>query len=284
VVRPGIERWNRARLNRATSPDGALLTELVFFFRQILDTTTVNLTSSSQPSSEINDDATLTLPSTFFLNTDSLLDDIGLEPQIAPISVSGRLYRESLRRYQFALTDGLFRQEGDSFFAFLVPEPAFEDLNVLTVLLQEKIITLRFAACLLMVDFPNPISSSRRRRLLPYLPATARLLSTGAGGPRGDLEAQFVAALEAAEPGSAPDGPEREFLAHWRLPETDWKRTFEQRIEAYFVHLRQQAVTESGFDGWVRLAESRRREFRRKPLAEFRLTLRPPTSRRMLRP
>jgi hypothetical protein len=272
VVRPGIDRWNRAHLKKAKSPDQQQFSDVRHFLRQVLETTTVNLVSSDQESRQVTDDAPLGLPTTFFLNTEALLDHIGLEPQITPVSVTGRLYNESLRRYDFTLTDGTYSQKGDTFFAFLVPEPAFEDISVLALLLQQKVISPRFAACLLMIDFQNPIFSTSRRRLMAYVPETARLMSASAGGVRSDLEATFVAALEAKE-NLAPDSPEREFLANWQLPETDWKRTFEKRIEDYFAHLKQKAETEKGFDGWVRLAESRRREFRRRPLAEFRLTI-----------
>jgi hypothetical protein len=270
VVRPGIERWNQARLRKATSTDAETLSEVRHFLRQVIDNTTVNLVSSSKESRQVTDDEMLVLPTTFFLNSEALLDHIGLEPDIETVKVRGQLYQDSLRRYDFALTDGSFRQTGDTFFAFLVPEPAFEDLSVLDMLLQARLISPRFAACLLMVDFPNPIFSTRRRQLMAYVPETARLAA--AGSVRSNLEEQFVAAVEAVAD-LAPDSPEQEFLANWRLPEDEWKTTFERRIEAYFASLQQKSATEEGFDAWVRLAESRRREFRRRPLAEFRLTI-----------
>jgi hypothetical protein len=232
VVRPGIERWNRARIEAATASGGELA-DVPYFMRQVLETTTVNLASSSQQSDQLDDHASLTLPVTFFLNAEALLDSIGLTPDIDNVDVPGRLYRESLRRYHFCVTDGGYRQTGDSFFAFLVPEPAFEDLNVLALLLRQRIISRRFAACLLMVDFPNPVFSERRRRLLAHVPQTA-LLTDGAGGAaRSDLEARFVAAVEAS---AHPAGsPEEEFLANWRLPAASWQRAFEVRIEDYFA-------------------------------------------------
>jgi hypothetical protein len=274
IVRPGINRWNKSRLGKATSDDGRNLSDVRFFLRQILETTTVNLTSTSECSAGITDETTLRLPPTFFLNSEALVDSIELDPQIEPITVSGRLYRESLARYEFSVTDGRFRKAGDTFFAFLLPEPAFEDLDLLALLLQERIISKRFAACLLMVDFQNPILSERRRQLMAYVPDTAVLADTAnSDGARSDIEAQFAAAVERAAPGLGADSPEAEFLANWRLAPTDWKRSFEQRIERYFSGLKQQAATAAGFDGWVRLAESRRREFSRRPLAEFRLTI-----------
>ena len=79
-------------------------------------------------------------------------------------------------------------------------------------------------------------------------------------------------------PGPAPllslplASPEREFLDNWRLPEDAWQAAFEARINAYFAQLTEKVQTADGFDGWVRLAEARRREFRQRRLAEFRLT------------
>lgn len=269
VVKPGINRWTRARLAKAIADDGTI-SEVKTFLRQILDTTSVNLASSDMQSAQVTENTSLVLPNTFFLNVDALLDQVGLEPDISPISVPGKLYLDALQRFDFALTDGVFRQPGDTFFAFLIPEPAFEDINVLAVLLERRVISARFAACLLMIDFQNPISSARRRKLLAYVPDNARALS--ADNASDDIAHKFVAAIEAAAATLPAESPEREFLDNWRLPEAIWKRTFEIRIEDYFAKLQQLAGTENGFDGWTRLAESRRREFRKRPLAEFRLT------------
>ena len=121
-----------------------------------------------------------------------------------------------------------------------------------------------------MVDFPNPVCSARRAQLMSYVPANVRAaVASGASGLGAALEASFVAAAEAAaELGSAA----AEFLVHWRLPASAWRSHFEGRIADYFMRLGALARTEEGFDGWMRLAESRRRAFRKRPLAEFRLT------------
>jgi hypothetical protein len=104
---------------------------------------------------------------------------------------------------------------------------------------------------------------------MAYVPDTALASADNASD---DIAHKFVSAIEAVEATLPAGSPEREFLDNWRLPENDWKRTFESRIEDYFVNLQQLAATDAGFDGWTRLAESRRREFRKRPLAEFRLT------------
>lgn len=267
VVRAGIFRWNKARLDKSIAVDGTI-SDVPYLMRQVLETTTVNLISSESRSGLIRNDSTLQLPLTFFLNRDTLLDEIGLEPDIDNITVVGGLYLESLERYDFALQDGDFRLKGDTFFAFLVPEPAFEDVDVLSQLLKRKILTPQFAASLLIVDFPNPVFSPRREQLMRYVPDTARLTEEGS-----DLPSQMVAAIEAVEENLHPESPEKEFLTNWRLPAADWKAAFEKRIEDYFHALAAKAGTQEGFDGLVRLADSRRREFRKRPLAEFQLTL-----------
>jgi hypothetical protein len=268
VVKAGIFRWNKARLDKSIAADGAI-SDVPYFMRQVLETT-VNLISSESRSGLVQNDSTLQLPITFFLNRDALLDEpeIGLEPDIGNISVDGRQYLESLKRYDFALQDGDYQLKGDTFFAFLVPEPAFEDLDVLSQLLERKILTPQFAASLLMVDFPNPIFSARREHLMRYVPTVAYLSQEGS-----DLPASFVVAIEAVEPNLSAESPEKEFLANWRLPAADWKPAFEKRIEDYFHALAAKSSTQECFDGLVRLADSRRREFRKRPLAEFQLTL-----------
>ncbi len=266
VVRSGVIRWNKARLDESIT-DGTIR-NVPYLMRQLLETTTANLTSSVSESRLVRDDSTLQLPTSFFLNTDALLNEIGLEPNILQIGVNGRLYLESLERYDFALQDGNFRRKGDTFFAFLVPEPAFEDLDVLSQLLERQILTPHFAASLLMVDFPNPIFSPRRKQLMRCVPDEARLTEGGS-----DLPSAMIAAVEAVEHELRPESPEKEFLNNWRLPEPDWRVTFEKRIEEYFEALATRVITEDGFDGFVRLADSRRREFRKRPLAEFPLTL-----------
>lgn len=267
VVQPGIERWNRARLRRAISPAG-LVSDLPSLLRQVLETTTVNLATSDQESHLVAPADNLRLPITFFLNTDALLDRIGLEPDISRLTVSGRFYLDSLRRYDFKLTDGHYTQPGDTYFAFLVPEPAFEDLDLLSKLLDDRLVTPRFAACLIMVDFPNPVFSPRRAQLMQYVPPTARLENG-----RGDLPAAMSESIAAAALGLPADSPEHEFLANWRLGDDRWQADFSARIERYFAALSARLATPDGFDDYVRLADSRRREYAKRPLQEFRLTI-----------
>lgn len=262
VARPGIARWHNARVARCTR-HGAL-TRLPEFMRHVLGTDTVNLVSSSAESSAVQPEDRVPLPVTFFLNADALVNELGLAPP-RPLTVPGSLYLKCLDRYDVHLSDGRHSIPGDTHFAFLVPEPAHEDQVVLKALLNLGVLSPRFAACLLMVDFPNPVFSARRATLLRHVPAEVEV-----GSPTAFAQA-FVATCEAA---AALEGAaaEREFLEHWDTPEAAWQKVFGARIATYFAALQQQLDTPAGFARLFELAESRRRAFRREPLAEFCLT------------
>ena len=272
VVRPAIRRWNAARLSRAANPDGRWRS-VRQFLRQVVTDTTVNLASSETASHLLSDTSLLRPPLSFFINRDVLFDTLGLLPDVdgmADITIPGRLYRACLRRYDVHRSDGTIRVEGDSHFAFLVPEPAFEDTQLTDALVQAALLTARLAASHSMTDFPNPVFSDRRLSLLRHMPSEA-----SGPNPGEELQARFVQAVSdavAANDGGAgaADSAEREFLANWQAAnDTD---RFIQRIADYFAALRSGMNDEDVVDGWFRLAEYRRRRFRRRPLAEFALT------------
>jgi hypothetical protein len=266
VVRPGVGRWNAARIKRDVAPDGSVRHGR-WLLRQVLDSTSVNLTSSSQKSALVAPKGELSLPITFFLDADGLFGPAGLAPNVSQPKASGAWYLASLQVYESALADDAgFRRPGDTHFAFLVPERAYEDLDVLDKLVLSGVLSTRLAAALLMVDFPNPIYSARRASLLRHVPdefaptaATANFATVLANG--------IVAAARSSPAGS----PEREVAA--ALEDANWQQTFERRIEKYMDTVRAQLATRDGFDAYVRLAESRRREFKKLPLKEFTLTL-----------
>jgi hypothetical protein len=272
VVRPAIRRWNESRVAGAVGADG-VWREVRNFLRQAVFDTTVNLATSETASRLLQDDEPLRPPLTLFVNRDILFNALGLDPDdetVSDISVKGRLYRQCLTRYDVHRTDGSIRLDGDAHFAFLVPEPAFEDTHLVEAMMRAGLLSERFVACLAMTDFSNPVFSARRAALLRYVPeqATGTRLSE-------DLERQFVAAVRAAvsreQDGAGRSGSsEQEFLANWDT--TDYKAEFVGRITAYMNALREGATDPYVVDGWFRLAEYRRRKFRARPLSEFKLT------------
>jgi hypothetical protein len=115
---------------------------------------------------------------------------------VSDISIEGRLYRQCLTRYDVHRTGGSIRLDGDAHFAFLVPEPAFEDTHLVEAMLQAGLLSERFAACLGMTDFSNLVFSPRRAALLSYVPEQA-----AGARPGEDMESRFVAAVRAAVSG-----------------------------------------------------------------------------------
>jgi hypothetical protein len=265
IVRSGTARWARSRLD--TLAGAGKLMRAPEFFRQILTTTTVNLTSAGEQSASLQPSDVIRLPTTFFLNTDALLDTLALPAAVSRLKVQAGLYQACVERYAVRLQDAGVTLVRDSFFAFPVPEPALEDMVILGELVRRGALSRRLAISLLMVDFSNPVFSRRREALLRYIPD--ELLLDGGS----DLDRLFAAAVASGAGATVPDSPETAFLALWELPGDTWEAALAGKVEAYWATLGQMVQTEAGFDALFRLAESRRREFRNRPLAEFGLTL-----------
>lgn len=258
VARPGIERWTRARF-AAIVANGGQINRPERIIRQILTSPAINLISSHNVSANAASSDTVELPQTFFVDS-SLTDIAGLAPP-PPFAVPGEIYTQSLKTFDVKLTDGAkFVQPGDTHFAFVVPERAFEDQAVLAEAARVGLVTPRMAACLLMVDFPNPIFSPRRRGLLAHVPSSATL-ADGASAFTDAFADAIVAA--ATEPGT----PEREFADRWKLKD-GWKESFDAELAAYFKAVTKRLTTQAGFDDCFRLAESRRDLVRTMPIAE----------------
>ncbi len=261
IVRPGILRWHNSRFQKSTK--NGQLVNLPHFFRQVLETTTVNLVSSSVSNSKLATAQDVPLPLTFFINGDVLIDILGLEPNIQVPKVPGTVYRAILQQFDVALTDGKHRFPGDTNFVFAVPEASFEDNMILHGLLRRKVLTRKLAAALIMVDFCNPIYSTRRSALLKYVPEFSAVDNPTS------FEASLVASIRTA---TTAGSAEAEFLNGFDLADSEWEHVFKERIETFFHHLEPMFGSAETFAKVFELAESRRREFRKRPLAEFRLT------------
>ncbi|MGA8027948.1 MAG: hypothetical protein WB992_12470 [Bryobacteraceae bacterium] len=265
IIRAGIRRLTDSRFSRFTA--NGRLTRLPDFMRQVLETTTINLTTSSVENATVAAGQPVDLPRTFFCNTDGLSDVLGLDPGfVASPTVDGSLYAECLKRFAVETTDGVFHFRGDTHFVFVVPEPAFEDIVILEGLMNRQILGRKMAASLLMVDFSNAVFSPRRAALLRYVPDSASI------GNEADFNQAFVSSIEAVEEHLSPDAAEHEFLANWRLPDLSWQTDLETKLKGYATSVQSKLGAIETFVPIFELAESRRREFRRRPLAEFRLT------------
>ncbi|GIG59910.1 hypothetical protein Lfu02_42820 [Longispora fulva] len=265
-IRPLVRRWTAARIAHVTT--GGTVDHPDHLLRQLVTTTTINLASTATQSSGVTKDSPdLVLPVGFWLNNDALFDVLEIPSQAGAPAVRAALYVDSLTTFQFRLEEKAsgFTQPGDTFFAFVVPEAAYEDLDVVSQLIDTEVLTARFVACALMVDFTNPVFSPDRAHLMRYVP---RVRTPVAG-----LSERIAGAIVAGAAGKPASSPEAVFAANWAVPERDWRTVFGARTDAYLGKVSARITTPTGFEDYTRLAESRRRDFRRMKLNEFALTL-----------
>ena len=270
IVKTGVRRWTKGRLVRDLN--GGRIVNLREYMRQVLWCTSINLVSSSDGFG--SNDPEFDLPTSFFFDVDAL-DFLAnaMEPPIDIIPnkrlrVDAALYRDAVKALEIGVVeDGAAgrRITGDTHFAFLVPERAFEDLTILVELVSRSVLSGRLALSLLLVDFTNPIFSPSRAALLQYCQDT---IATGADGAA--LDAAFVNAVRAA--GGDPASPEGKFLELWDHP--DLSNHARSVLQNYHEAVEQRLATADGVADLLTLAESRREAVRRtRSLAEFSSTL-----------
>jgi hypothetical protein len=291
VAKPAIRRWTRARLEALVSGNSDERPRRVL--EQVLTTLTVNLVSSKTSSAAAVSGAVsgavpeVDLPETFFVDSDALSGVLGLSSPPPPF-VPSSVYAESLRTFDVRLTDrrAAFERLGDTHFAFVVPERAFEDIDTLRQAIEKGILSKRLAACLLMVDFTNPIFSQKRQRLLEHVPGTA--FRQG-----GQFSQDVADAIRSSAAATEPGTPEHEFAQRWDAGE-NFEATFNGLLQNYYTAFAERLGMQEDFDSYMRLAESRRDVVRgtppdfddRMPVAEsdllFSRTNIPSRERRML--
>lgn len=261
VAIPSINRWTRRRFKRALGDDG-VIGRPERLMRQILRSDTVNLHSSEVEGTAVAAAGAVPLPPTFFVDSDALSGELGLA--FPPFfAVDSGIYAKTLKRFDVRWTDGeRFERKGDTHFCFCVPERAFEDLAVLTEALRVGLIGRRLAACLLMVDFANPVFSPRRAQLLEHAPGRAVVKDGRSGYGR-----QFANAILAAAEASGDNSPEREFAKRWNVG-AGWRKEFDRLLKRYYAGVERTLSTQAGFDGVFRVAEARRERVRGLPIFE----------------
>lgn len=263
VARPAIQRWTDARFDALLADQPIQRPQRIM--QQVLTTPTVNLITSHTESRLAVDKNVVDLPPTFFVDSQTLAGTLGLQAPPA-FKVSGDIYASSLETFEFRLSDGEgFERPGDTHFAFPVPERAFEDQAVIAKAIKVGLLTERFAACLLMTDFPNPVFSPRRAELMDHVPPTA-VIEDGESSFSQDMSDAILAAAGSA----GPESPEVEFAQRWETGD-DWRDELSRLLNAYYEAVAERLQTQDGFDDYCRLAESRRHHVRRLPIFESQL-------------
>jgi hypothetical protein len=265
IVNQGIERWDTERIKR--SFDGSSIRNVADWTRQLTTTTSVNLISSQTKSDRrqaVNEEF-IDLPPAFFLNITALKSALSGTLPALDTRVERSHYEAALDKYQFKL----FEDIRDTFFAFSVPEPSYEDTSAIRAMLSNKIVTPKLAASILMVDFPNPIYSAKREVLFTVVDEITDGQFDSAGVS--DLPAQIESAVarSISSPSPTPSTlsevqdlpPAEQFLFYFRLPDNTWEETVKAHITEYFSFVRARLQIAEGVDEYLQLAVARRAQF-----------------------
>jgi hypothetical protein len=266
VVRPAIQRWTRARLDRVLGEPGGVAAPRELL-RHLLATTSVNIVTSEERSRGSKPE--FGLPATFFFDVESIVNQLALE-----ISGLGQAFQVRRPDYEIAVGAlGLalkhsatgFEQNGDAFFAWPVPERAFEDCVVVSELTRRGILSPGFALALLMVDAWNPIDSAARASLLNYVPEGRT--------PADQIESETRKNISNATAGLPPEAPECIAADYLTLDEIAMRARAAAELDAFVAKVRTRLTTSQGVLDFMRLADWRRRAFRKRRIAEFDLSL-----------
>jgi hypothetical protein len=267
-LEPTIRAWTvKATASRVSdSIRNGTVVDARRLLRPLFVTTTVNLTTSRVKSSS-NDD--VRVPPTFFLNFDLLETEFQIrKPPGFSLAVKRPLYRNALTTFGFHLQENQFSLRGDTNFAFLVPEPSFEDVALIQEIVRQNIVSLRFAICALLVDFPNPIFSSKREALLAYVPETGSFQNGSS-----DLSERTAKAIVDATKTAPSRLAEREFASWWKVAPDQLVDEATRQVQQYLTKAQAHLQSQQGVDAYMRLAESRRNRFSHSRLNEFPLLL-----------
>ncbi len=265
-IKAWVTKTNKGHINRLLNDQMDVRTAL----RSLFETTTANLVHSPEPS--VGHGAIVPIPFSFFVNAQGFDDAARLEISVPEAfgncdswcqpAVERSAYQKALVTFEFALKGpvNFERKPGDTHFAFAIPEVAYEDNDMVKQLVRSGIISSRFAACGLAVDFPNPVYSDLRKQLLSFVPKVT-LTELGVRDIS-DTVAQAIAQRAAELPSSHAQRHALEpFLECWNAPGREWKTRLQNRIDAYLNRVAARLNTTAGFFDYVKLSEGRRKQF-----------------------
>jgi hypothetical protein len=216
------------------------------------------------------------LPNDFFLNDSVLRNVLNLNYAVPPLALARGSYQSFVAAQKFQLVNRAeangppdYSQTGPTFFAFFVPVPAYEDAKAIQQLVLQKVVSAKFAAAVLMVDFPNPIFSPTRSSLGKYAVQIAQANLTPDSA---DAETQFaslVAQAAAGQPACNPVSitsctPEQQFLFYWN--QANWQAACQQQLSAYLAAVGTRIKTPAGVDDYLTLSVARANQFSTVPL------------------
>ena len=251
-IRANIKSFFSNWLRESTQKSRGItkISDVSEMLRHVTTNTTLNLKSTDVQSrgentSPKNLDIAGVPPNDTFLADTLLQTTLGLDYRTLSVTLPRKEYDAYLKEYDFKLvgTKGFgfnnekaYEYPGSTYFAFFTPQVAAEDIYVIQRLLHSKIVTDKFVAALLMVDFQNPLFSEKRAALQKY----AKQITTGTiiKGVS-SIPEDFAAKIKktGATASNAEDfdtsSAESQFLYTWELPDNQWKQVTAQRLQSY---------------------------------------------------
>ncbi|MBO3463165.1 hypothetical protein [Aetokthonos hydrillicola] len=252
IIRGNIQTFYNNWLRERTRKSGGItnISDVGELLRHVITNTTVNLKSTDiqsngQNTTPKNIDISGVPPNDTFLADTLFQTTLGLNYSSLSVTLPRNDYDAYLNAYDFKLvgtkgffftSEKAFEYPGSTYFAFFVPQVAAEDIYVTNKLLQSKIVTDKFVAALLMVDYQNPLFSSKRASLQKYADQiTTGTITKGVSSVPEDFVAKIKqTGATASTAGSFDDSSaESQFLYTWELPDDQWKQVTAQRLQGY---------------------------------------------------
>jgi hypothetical protein len=254
AIRSGFQTYYRSWLSdRYQNQGGTIqLQDVDLMLRHLTNNTTINFISSGIQSNGLNTSppqkALSGIPNDLLVWDTAWRTVLNLNYTIPNITFKRQDYDNYLITNKFKLVqsdftkpDGspLYQQDGSTYFSFFVPVPSAEDLYMLTQMRSNKIVSDKFIASILMVDFQNPVFSTKRASLQQYAQGlTTGKIVAGVSSVPDDFAAKVrsVAANQSScDVANNFDrcSAERQFLYIWGLGEDEWKGAIAAKIQAY---------------------------------------------------
>ncbi|MEM7538043.1 MAG: hypothetical protein AAF639_38085, partial [Chloroflexota bacterium] len=252
VVRGSQQRYFQAWMDQRTEQEDQMthLHEVDRMLRHLTTNTTVNFKSSSVQNVPAyaglpgGDNVIGVPPQDTFLSDTIFETVLGIDYTPLSVALPRDLYDAYLEENNFRVegTESFgsgpvtYVDEGSTYYAFYVPQLAAEDTYMAQLLLQEGVVSEKFVAAMLMVDYANPLFSEKRAGLQAYVDAvTEGMITDGESSVPADVAAEIEASgAEACGEGAFDDcSAEEQFLYVWNLPDDSWKDAVAEMLQSH---------------------------------------------------
>lgn len=192
----------------------------------------------------------VSIPASFFLNADFIAG--GGQPGFKGLEIADALHFPGIgvanltpQEYVNLVDSSGLKVDGkpgDALFSWLAPEPSNFDNQMCDVLVRRGVVPGQFAAAVQAIDLRTPLLSSKRAKLLEYMPAEYEIGPASPGDPldvtffsNHDLTQKVIQSLTSASP--VAGSVEAEFLSLLRQDAGPPLEVLRQRVKDYAMEL-----------------------------------------------